>query len=153
MLLDASFGRREAYATRLDTHASLLILTTLDLIASGPEINAVDETRLSALLDRLCGVQPRPNVVFCDTDMIVPGVYRGLQRRGIVPGRDVEVVGYNNDLIYLAGLAPMPVTADVRAVELGRMAAERLLWRLSHPADPVVTMTIRPHLVIAPLAP
>ncbi len=149
-LTDASFTRREAFVSRLAAEASLLVLTTPGLIMRGPEINAVDEAHLGMLLDRFCAAKPRPTALFCDTDIIVPGVYRGLQQRGIAPGRDVEVVGCNNDQIYLAGLAPMPTTADVRAVELGRTSAERLLWRISHPADPIVTLKIYPRLVIPP---
>lgn len=152
-LTDASFARREAFISRLDGRASPLVLTAAGLIVRGPEINAVDETRLATLLDRFCDTQPRPTALFCDTDMIVPGVYRGLQQRGLAPGRDVEIVGCNNDQIYLTGLTPAPVTADVRAVDLGRLAAERLLWRISHPSDPIVTLKIYPRLVIPPSAP
>ena len=116
--------------------------------SNGAEINAVDETKLAALLDRFKAAQPRSTAVFCDSDMFVPAIYRGLQQRGIVPGRDVEIVRGNNDQIYLAGLPPPPVTADVRAVELGRLAVERLLWRISHPEAPIVALMISPRLEI-----
>lgn len=68
--------------------------------------------------------------VVCFTDVVAYGVYSALQARGLVPGKDIAVVGFD-DLEDSRLMSPALTTVRVRAEDIGQMACERLQqWRL-----------------------
>jgi DNA-binding LacI/PurR family transcriptional regulator len=71
--------------------------------------------------------EPRTDAFFCGNDQIARGVTDTLRERGIdVPG-SVAVVGYDNwDTMALAARPPL-TTIDMNLLEIGRIAALRLL--------------------------
>lgn len=69
--------------------------------------------------------------VVCFTDVVAYGVYSALQARGLVPGKDIAVVGFD-DLEDSRLMSPALTTVRVRAEDIGQMACERLQqWRLN----------------------
>lgn len=94
----------------------------------------------------LDGANP-PTAIFAHNDRTALGVLDALSTRGLVPGRDVSVIGYDNTSASRApGLAL--TTVDIHSVELGRAAAELAMSRLNNPSLTPRTTTIAPTLVI-----
>lgn len=89
----------------------------------------------------------RPDGIFVPGgDDAVVEVYRSLTARGVVVGRDLDLISCNNDGIRLATLDPRLPNIDINAEAIGRAAAEALLWRLKNPRDPQRRLTIAPTL-------
>jgi len=126
--------------TCLEFEDGALLDSSGDFMQANPE-------HMRVLVDRLLAGNPRPTAVFLAADTLVPGFYAELQRRGVKPGKDLDVIGCNNERILLASLSPRPATIDIHAEQVGRMAVERLLWRLDHPREARMTVALDPTLV------
>ena len=97
----------------------------------------------AALLD---GEDP-PTAVFAHNDQAAMGVLDTLSDRGLAPGRDVSVIGYDNSSpSKVPGIALTSV--DVDGVTLGRSAAELALRRIDSPAAPAEWRTSFPTLMV-----
>lgn len=89
----------------------------------------------------------RPSAIFAHNDQAALGALDALVARGLVPGRDVSVVGYDNSAVSrLPGSAL--TTVDVDGVSLGRTAAELALRRIARPDAPPEWRTSFPALVV-----
>ncbi len=109
-----------------------------------------------AVLDRASGYaagrelfagEDHPSAVVCYNDIVAFGVMLALSERGLVPGRDVAVVGCDD--VAEAGLhrpALTTFTTDPRVV--GREAARLLLRRIDAPGRPPEHIIVPPRLVI-----
>lgn len=88
-----------------------------------------------------------PSAIVCYNDVVAFGVMLALDERGLVPGRDVAVVGCDD--VDEAGLhrpALTTFTTDPRVV--GREAARLLLRRIASPDRPREEIIIPPRLII-----
>lgn len=90
---------------------------------------------VQGLVDAVLGCKPRPTAIFAAADSVAALVYRALAVRGQRVGRDISVISANNDVPVIAGLHPRLTTFDVKAHDLGRLAAQQLALRMSCPAD------------------
>lgn len=116
---------------------------------TGAAIRVVPE-RLQALLDQVTGDRCQVSGVTClflAADTLAPAVCTELQHRGLILGSDMDVVSCNNEQLLLNHLQPRPATIDIHAELIGRKAVEQLLWRISQPHQPRVTMALEPELV------
>ncbi len=104
---------------------------------------------MQALFDDLLSAPPesRPTGVFLTADILAPVFFNEMQRRGLTPGKDLDIVSCNNERPLLAHLHPRPATIDIHAERVGRKAVEQLLWRIEHPDEPRVTTALDPALV------
>ena len=70
--------------------------------------------------------------VFCMSDAIASGAYAALLERGIVPGRDISVLGYDNQDIS-SGLTPELTTMALPLPEIGCRAAHAIINLIENP--------------------
>ena len=110
-------------------------------------VHEVQADAMRAVADELKALVPRPTLVFVEADMMAQSLYPALRSRGLQPGKDIEVVSCNNEMVLLAGLVPRPATVDIHAAEIGRRAVQRLLWRIRNPGKPPDTLLIAPSLL------
>ncbi|MCC5805802.1 MAG: LacI family DNA-binding transcriptional regulator [Opitutales bacterium] len=90
----------------------------------------------------------RPTALFVPADNIAAHLYAALAQQDIEPGRDVGIIGCNNELPVLQGLRPRLTTIDIHAEAIGRKSVEQLLWRLSRKAGAKdQTLLFEPELV------
>ena len=104
----------------------------------------------AVLLDtvrELAALSPRPTAIFASTDIIVMGLYNALPKVGLAPGVDIEIIGVNNDALFLDCLHPRPASVDNHAELAGRRAVEQMFWRLEHPRSPRQVVLIDPEMV------
>jgi LacI family transcriptional regulator len=143
-------GQTFANAARDSGHRiNHYIVTTDARISShyGPNVYAAPT--LEALIDRLAAGSNRPRGIFSSTDRLTLKLYPMLQSRGIVPGRDVHVVSCDNQESLLSLISPRPASVDLRPEEIGRLALERLVYRLEHPAETTLLIEVPPRLGLA----
>ncbi len=103
-----------------------------------------------AMLDTVQGLAAlpvQPTAVFATADIIVMALYNALPRIGLRPGVDIEIIGVNNDALFLDCLHPRPASIDNHAEKVGRRAVEQMFWRLDHPRQPRQVVLIDPEIV------
>ncbi|TDE89487.1 LacI family transcriptional regulator [Occultella glacieicola] len=86
-----------------------------------------------------------PDVVVGYSDVVAMGMYAEIYRRGLTPGRDVAVAGFD-DIPMASWLAP-PLTSVASWPErVGKAAAELLLARIADDSAPPVRVELEPAL-------
>jgi len=128
-----------AKCTCLDGHGLLVKTETTQWI---------DPVPLREVVERLAAQDPRPTGIFVVSDELLVPLYPLLREVGMEPGRDVDVVGCNNEQTFLNAVHPCPATVDIHSEKVGLRAAEQVVWRLSNPEEPRVTIMIEPTLVL-----
>ncbi|PMN69325.1 LacI family DNA-binding transcriptional regulator [Enterovibrio norvegicus] len=76
---------------------------------------------VTRVLDR----DPSISAMVCFTDVVAYGAYTALRDRGLVPGKDISVVGFD-DLEDSRLMSPALTTIRVNAEDIGRVASERM---------------------------
>jgi len=99
-------------------------------------------------VDRLLEGKPTdPTAILCYNDVCAFGVMLGLADRGLVPGEDVAVVGFDN--IAEAGLyRPTLSTVEIGARRIGEEAARLLLRRIAAPQASFESIVLPPRLIV-----
>lgn len=112
--------RRSGWADRMHDHG----LSTSRLSARGDDTLDFGRRAANALLDH-----ESPTAFACASDTLAMGVLRALHERGLEPGRDVAVVGFDDSL---AAQVTTPALTSVRqpleevAVEIVRLLGDLL---------------------------
>ena len=92
------------------------------LIIEGPP----DRDGGLAALDRCLGLPDPPTAALCFNDVVAFGVLLGLKKRGLEPGRDFAVIGFD-DLAEAKHTVPALTTVAVDSFGLGERAAQSAL--------------------------
>lgn len=94
------------------------------------------EQRVSEAVDKYLAASSRPTGLFVPMDMQLAMVYRVLGKRGVAIGRgkDVELIGSDDEKAALIALNPRPATISIGPYAMGRRAAEQVLWRIGNPS-------------------
>lgn len=95
----------------------------------------------------LCKAHPETTAIVCNGDMVALGASLALQRQGMLPGRDLSVIGFDD--IQDASVATPPLsTMAVLPYQLGRKLAREMLDRIRDPDMPVSVTEISASLVV-----
>lgn len=89
----------------------------------------------------------RPEAIFAHNDQAALGVLDALVLRGLKPGSDVAVVGYDNSSVSQTPVSALS-TVDIHATELGETAARLALSRIHNPERKAEHITLNPTLVV-----
>ncbi len=90
----------------------------------------------------------RPTGLFIPLDLQVAMVYRVLDKHGVRPDKNLEMIGCDDEKSALIGLHPRPASVNIGPVTMGRRAVEQLFWRIDHgQSDRQVCVTVVPMLV------
>lgn len=87
-----------------------------------------------------------PDAVFACNDAMAVGVYLALNQAGLMPGRDVAVVGYD-DIELASYISPPLTTVHQPTGELGKLAIDTLLQRLESQITEPRVLTLTPRLI------
>jgi len=88
-----------------------------------------------------------PTAVVCYNDVVAFGAMLALRARGLEPGRDVAVVGFD-DIAEAALWHPPLTTVGVAPRRIGEEAARLLLDRIAQPERPPRQVILSPRLVV-----
>jgi DNA-binding LacI/PurR family transcriptional regulator len=117
------------------------------LLINGAASQRIDPARLRAVLDDVLSSAHPPTGFFLTADLLAGPAQAEFLRRGLVLGRDIDLIACNNERLLLDHLHPCPATIDIHASEIGQRAASHLLWRITHAEEPRQTVLIEPQLV------
>ena len=87
--------------------------------------------------------------VFCMSDAIAAGAYAFLEEKGLVPGRDISIMGYDNQDIS-SFLTPEVTTMALPLMEIGLESAKKVIEMINSPAkvtDDVIDVRIKSKLI------
>lgn len=120
-------------------------------LAGGATVLAIEDRDMERAADQLLS-QPHPvtGLFMPLGDRHLEALYRALQNRGIHcggEGAEPQIISCNNDATHLRMLDPTLANIDIRAGEIGRVAAQTLLWRIQHPEEHRRCILIEPQLV------
>jgi LacI family transcriptional regulator len=103
-------------------------------LAVGPIVDCMPTRQDGAkAVDRLFQGGPgEPTAILCHNDLCALGVMVGLADRGLAPGRDVAVVGFDN-IPESAMHRPALTTVAIEPRRIGEEAADLLLRRVKEP--------------------
>jgi LacI family transcriptional regulator len=118
-------------------------------LAPGPVIRCLPtrEEGCRAVGQIFQGEPTDPTAVLCYNDICAFGVMSGLADRGLVPGRDVAVVGFDN-IVEAALHRPALSTVAIGARQIGEEAANLLLRRIASPKGPPEIIVLPPKLMV-----
>ena len=88
----------------------------------------------------LLGLNPRPHAFFAVNDFLAIGLMGAARDKGLVPGKDIAVVGFND--IPLANELMVPLTSvRLPLAEMGQHAVELLLKRIKGESAESIMLT------------
>lgn len=140
---DLSTGttRRSAFMT---TMKNLGLDLKPGMIAAA-ERYTVDDGRRCARL--LMEKQPETTAMLCANDLLAIGAIEAIRRAGLDCPTDISVTGFN-DIPFLDLITPGLTTIQILQFDIGRIAAEILLKRLTDPDARVPETTIMPVSIV-----
>lgn len=101
----------------------------------------------AACAEMLLSRTPRPTAIFAGNDETAAGVYRTAYLRGLRIPHDLTVIGFD-DSPLASRLCPSLTTMHQPIRDMGRMAAEKLITKISRTHAPHLATTVFPHLVV-----
>ncbi len=106
---------------------------------------------LAKLIDDMLNLPSRPTGLFVPHDIQVALLYDLLYAKGVSPGREIDVIGCDNDRLALAGLYPKPATIDILPDIIGKRAVQELIWKMENPSYHKfedICVAVKPKLVM-----
>ncbi len=107
----------------------------------------VDRAAVAEAVDRLLQGSEPPTAVVCHNDLMALGVMRALRTRGLAPGRDLSVIGFD-DIPEATNAVPQLTTVATAPATVGREAARLLLRRIASPTGAPERILIEPRLMV-----
>lgn len=95
----------------------------------------------------LLKIDPRPTAVFAANDLMAVGVLMSLEEQGIRVPEDMALVGYD-DVVLSRVTRPRLTTVAQPKYEMGAIACELLISRISHPEKEPEKVLLKPRLVV-----
>jgi LacI family transcriptional regulator len=116
-------------------------------LAAGPVIDCLPTREEGARAVGRLLEGDRPTAVLCYNDICAFGVMLGLADRGLTPGRDMAVIGFDN-IAEAALYRPALTTVAVGGRQIGQEAANLLLRRIKAPKGAPEMIVLPPKLII-----
>jgi LacI family transcriptional regulator len=97
--------------------------------------------------EKLLALTPRPTAIFASNDEMAAGVYRVASKLGLSIPADLSIVGFDDGPLA-ARLLPSLTTIRLPIRELGRLAANKILYPEAASGAHAMVTPLEPHLVI-----
>lgn len=126
--MDFAVRRRNGYLEALQARG----ITPDETLHSSGEMTELSGYRAAK---RMLDFADRPTAFLVASMMSGMGVRRAAQERGMVIGRDVSIIIYDDDLSYLKNGDDVPIFTATRSSvrDAGRLAAEMLIRQINEP--------------------
>lgn len=94
---------------------------------SYPEAAYVDE-----IVGRIKELSPCPDGFFMDCDQSLSLLYPVLVSEGLIRPGKTQLIGCNNQRLFVKGINPCPATMDIHYEMIGMLGVSQLAWRIKH---------------------
>ena len=138
---------RKTSAAQQRIEAFGTVLHSLGLTSAGIVPCANDRAATADAMEVLLQGDERPTAVICHNDLMAVGVMQALRGRGLVPGRDLGVIGFD-DIPEATNAVPRLTSVATDPATVGREAAKLLLRRIASPTGPPERILIEPRLMV-----
>lgn len=105
----------------------------------------IDQQVMGSWVDRMINSDPMPTGVFV-VDMAAHSLYNAFIDKGIVPGKDIEMITCNCRDVPAFRANYSPINIDIYAEEIGALAVRHLQWRLLNDISKRVVLKVEPSL-------
>lgn len=95
----------------------------------------------------IAGLDPRPTAAICYNDSIALGLFHGLAKEGLFPGKNFALIGHE-DVEEASLLNPPLSVTRVSRDEMGRRAAAALVERIETPDAPPQRIVLGTELIV-----
>lgn len=85
------------------------------------------------LVAQLVELSPQPTGLFVDQDRTLLMLHPELEKAGLIPGENIEIISCNNIGVYRRQLPFEYKSMDVHFELIGRLGVGQLLWRMKNP--------------------
>ncbi len=141
LLLDRGRAFRETL-TKTGGHVSMII----------PENSSPKSLKTNAItdqVDKMLKGKPLPTGLFVPAAWMLGNICSILDERRIVPGKDIEIVTCDKELMQMSRLTPLPAYIDLHADLVGKKAVEVLSQRIEEPGSPREKILLEPDLMLS----
>ncbi len=114
-------ARRQVFKSCLEESR----LTFTEDMYEKTDMSIENKAAAARLMDR----NPDAQAVFCVNDQVAVPLYEVLKERGLMPGRDIQVFGYDNTK-FSGTMAPPLASIGADSVSLGQKAVELLVAKM-----------------------
>jgi DNA-binding LacI/PurR family transcriptional regulator len=105
----------------------------LDRDNSGRLCDGSHSVEIQNFIKEFIGSDDRPTGIFLPCDSHLAVLQKCMAAAGVKPGRDVEFLGCNNEMLLLDGMDVRPATIDINPDAIARSAINVLMRRISEP--------------------
>ena len=95
----------------------------------------------------IAGLTPRPTAAICYNDSIALGLFHGLAKEGLLPGKNFALIGHE-DVEEASLVSPALSVTRVSRDEMGRQAAATLIERIDNPDAPPQRIVLKTELIV-----
>lgn len=125
-------------------------------ISIGQQPSDIDSSKFGyhIALDMINNLADSPDAFFCFDDALAQGVYYSIKNSGYEIGKDIGLVGYNNNKNICLSLSKTLTSVDYKAYDVGVKATERLIELMNSSSTSIPqsnqnqTITIHPSICI-----
>lgn len=129
-------SRYQAYEQLLRSRQAfdpqLVVLKTTADRGIEPLVNFPDMT---FAVDKLWSLDNPPTAIVAANDWMAAGLYQALKKRGIIVGRDVSVIGFDNVLSVCCMLEPNLTSYELPLTDVSRHATRLLMNLIENPHE------------------
>ena len=128
--------------TKAGAHVSMIV----------PENSTGKILKANAITEKLGKMlknKPVPTGLFIPAAWMAGDIYSFLKSHGVAPGKDIEIVTCDKELMELSKLTPMPAYVDTHTDLVGEKAVEILSQRIEAPGGPRKKILLEPDLVLS----
>ena len=124
-----SYFSQRKYSTAISRYNGFktALLDCQEEVEEGPVLlGNYEGEKLKEKLRKIFSAEKIPDGVHCFDDMMATVLYAVLQEKGLVPGRDVKIVGYNDSSI--CNILPVPLSSvSSHSKEMGKEAIQMMM--------------------------
>ncbi|MFA6293339.1 MAG: GntR family transcriptional regulator [Victivallales bacterium] len=140
LLLDRGLAFCETFA-KAGGHVSMLM-------PENASANSLNTNWLTGRLAKMLEQKTAPAGLFIPAVWMADSIYSFLNSRNAVPGKDIEIVTCDKELMELSKLIPRPAYVDTHVDFIGKKAVEVLSERIEFPGSPMKKILMEPDLVL-----
>lgn len=115
-------------------------------LARLPATHHIADNRVE-LIQRVAAEKSKPFGLFVPTDLELAMLMPQLQLMGVNFGKTTHAIGCDCETRCLSALDPIPATMNLHVPNIATRAIRRLLYRIGHPKEPQVRISVAPEVV------